>query len=241
MGKQNEISWPRIAAEGTAIVVSILLAFAIDAWWQRQNEAKQLDALLVSLHEDFKSSQAHVDRWLGGNRKILAALTAFRDQLASTAIDHEFEVPQEWILAAIGTPTYSPTDATLQAAISSGQIELIEDVELRTRLAMWRQQVDDTQEDELLIRQIVVQNLVPALSEQVRLAPAFEFDTIVGWFLDETLPNADEKLRVTATTKLEGAVSERLFYTTFVVAGLADIRQTQADIIQLLENDISGN
>jgi hypothetical protein len=39
----RNIHWPRIIAEGTVIVVSILLAFWIDAWWQGQVEKKESD------------------------------------------------------------------------------------------------------------------------------------------------------------------------------------------------------
>ena len=238
MQKYRDIAWLRIIAEGTAIIVSILLAFAIDAWWQRQSELEQADALIASLHADFTSSQSHIERWLVGNRKTLNALTEFRDHLAGTAIDDELVVSIEWVVAAIGAPTYSPTDATLQAAISSGQIELIEDVELRTRLALWRQQLDDTQEDELLIREIVVHHLVPALSQQIRLSRAFDFDTIVDWFLNQRAPDANDELRLRASTMLEGALAERMFYTTFVVRGVADIQKTQTEILRLLEKDM---
>ncbi len=227
-----------IRRSGWSVGYSILLAFAIDAWWQRQSELEQADALIASLHADFTSSQSHLEQWLVGNRKTLNALTEFREQLAGTAIGDELVVSIEWVVAAIGAPTYSPTDATLQAAISSGQIELIEDVELRTRLALWRQQLDDTQEDELLIREIVVHHLVPALSQQIRLTRAFEFDTIVGWFLNQRTPDANDELRLRASTMLEGALAERIFYTTFVVRGLTDIQKTQTEILRLLEKDM---
>lgn len=55
MKNVRDISWPRILAEGTVIVVSILLAFWIDAWWegtqQRHNERVLLQALLDDLIE----------------------------------------------------------------------------------------------------------------------------------------------------------------------------------------------
>jgi len=34
MKKTREIPWQRIVVEATAIVASILIASAIDAWWQ---------------------------------------------------------------------------------------------------------------------------------------------------------------------------------------------------------------
>jgi hypothetical protein len=43
----RRLPWRRIIAEGLAIVASILLAFAIDAWWGRVNQASAEQALLV--------------------------------------------------------------------------------------------------------------------------------------------------------------------------------------------------
>ena len=42
MAESLEISWKRISIEGATIVVSILLAFAIDAWWDERVERQQL-------------------------------------------------------------------------------------------------------------------------------------------------------------------------------------------------------
>lgn len=235
MAASPVINWPRIAAEGAAIVTSILLAFAIDAWWQQRNEQQLTDTLYEGLHDDFQSSQAHISQWLAGNELMFDALTQFRDQLAAAGIGSELDVPVEWIISAIGAPTYSPTESTLQAAISSGQIEQIQNIELRTKLAVWRQQLDDTAEDELLIRQIVVNQLVPILGRQARLSGAFEFDKIVPWFTGNLKLDPDETVHLQVTTDLEAVIAERLFYTTFVVSGLAEIRTTQAEILRLLQ------
>jgi len=140
----------------------------------------------------------------------------------------------QWIVAAIGAPTDGPTDATLQEAISSGRIDLIENNALRDNLARWRQQLDDTREDELTIRDVVVNRLVPVLSESVRLGYAFDNDTVVNWFLGRLDAPLDESYPVRVTSRLEGAVAERAFYTQFVVAGLADLQETQARIIALI-------
>ncbi len=149
-------------------------------------------------------------------------------------------VPLELIVGAIGAPTYSPTDSTLGAAISSGQIGLIESSEIRGILAHWQQQIADTSEDEILIREIVVHQLVPELSEQVRLAEAFDFKRLTDWFLDQSDVRRDELIQLRATTKLEGALAERVFYTTFVVGGLTEIYETQAEILRLLGEHLNG-
>lgn len=224
----------RIFAEGIAIVASILLAFAIDAWWERRSEREQALELAASLHGDFAASQAHVEQWLAGNRRILEALEALLAAVESRPIGEEVTVPMSAIVGSIGAPTYSPTDTTLSAAISSGQIELIVDHELRNALALWLQQVDDTREDELLIREIAVHHLVPELASQVRLGRAFDFETLTSLFLERPAGDLSTPVTLRTTTRLEGALAERLFYTHFVVSGLSDIRDTQAEILEHL-------
>ena len=236
MNDKRRERWVRILAEGAAIVASILLAFAIDAWWERRSEHEQAARLAASLHEDFAASQAHVEQWLAGNRRILEGLEVLLAAVESRPLGEEITVPLSAVIGSIGAPTYSPTDATLSAAISSGQIELIEDHELRNALALWLQQVEDTREDELLIREIAVHYLVPEMASQLRLGRAFDFQTLTSQFLD--LPTQDLSAAVVtlrATGPLEGALAERLFYTHFVVSGLGDIRDTQGKILERLD------
>ena len=96
------------------------------------------------------------------------------------------------------------------------------------------QQMVVTAEDELLIREIVVHQLVPELAEEVRLAAAFDFNTLVDWFLDQSDQDLDESVQLRATSRLEAALAERVFYSTFVAGGLAEIYATQAEILRLL-------
>ena len=169
-------------------------------------------------------------------RRILAAATGLLQRVQAVAPDTEIEVPPELIVGVIGAPTYSPTDSALEAAFATGEIELIESGRLLELLGVWRQQLDDTSEDELLLRQIVVQQLVPELGTQVRLGPAFDFERLTGWFVTNRPVDLPSPVRLRATTRLEAILAERVFYTTFVVEGLAQMQQTQAEILTLLEN-----
>ncbi len=53
MTNTNNIQWKRTAAEGVAIVISILLAFWIDTWWEDRKEARLEVVYLLELQEDF--------------------------------------------------------------------------------------------------------------------------------------------------------------------------------------------
>jgi len=62
----TRISWLRVSAEAFVIVVSILLAFGLQAWWEgridRQTERTVLSELHTSLSEDLELLQLRLDR-----------------------------------------------------------------------------------------------------------------------------------------------------------------------------------
>ena len=71
----------------------------------------------------------------------------------------------------------------------------------------------------------------------VSILLAFAIDTrwlVSDWFLNRLDAPLDESVGVRVTPQLEGAIAERAFYTQFVVTGLADLRDTQARIIELI-------
>ena len=64
MSKVSEIPWPRILAEGTAIVVSILLAFSIEAWWTDRQEQAEQERILLALKKEFETNLATIEEQL---------------------------------------------------------------------------------------------------------------------------------------------------------------------------------
>ena len=53
MTTHQKLPWKRLFAEGTAIVLSILLAFAIDAWWEDRSDQQAEQLLFQRLKADF--------------------------------------------------------------------------------------------------------------------------------------------------------------------------------------------
>lgn len=231
----RHISWSRIAAESVAIIASILLAFAIDAWWEERGERKLETALLADLQSDFRASQAHLEAWLAGNRRTLEDNTLFVDRVRASQPDGRFNAELGWVVSVIGVPTYDPTDATFRAALASGRLELLSDYRLRSALATWRQVLEDTREDEEMVRKLVVEKVNPALARQMRLGEAFEFDLLTGRFGGADVPEPGRIVSLQASRDLEAALAERLFHQTFVVSGLQELRLRQAEVLQLLQ------
>lgn len=223
----------RLTLEGVVIVASILLAFAIDAWWQEREERRIEASLIRSLRFDMEASQARLQQWLRGNQRVLETSSELLDLLSATERDAPLSVPFGVVIGVVGTPTYSPTESTVLAAVSSGQIELIQNTTLRELLALWQSQLEDTRDDEQYRRDIFRTQLIPLLSEQIRLRSVFEQH--VDFFLQGEIANPNEPIAIVASSELEGALSHFVFFTNFIVTQLQEIGDTQLRILEELE------
>ena len=61
MSESQTIPWKRLAIEASAIVGSILLAFAIDAWWDESQNRKHLQSVMVGLETAFSENVRLID------------------------------------------------------------------------------------------------------------------------------------------------------------------------------------
>ena len=66
-----------------------------------------------------------------------------------------------------------------------------------------------------------------------------EFLDFLGSFKNSEGISKDLHQAISVETGLEAAIAERVFYETFVVEGLADIYETQADLLDILDKNIA--
>ena len=66
----KQIPWLRVFVEGLVIVGSILLALALDAWWDGVQEAERRQALLRGLASDFEAAATDLDRVAQMHRRV---------------------------------------------------------------------------------------------------------------------------------------------------------------------------
>jgi len=130
--------WRRIIAEGAAILVSILLAFWIDAWWDGRQEEEELAESLAALRVGVLENRTRLDSAIAQNgRRVAGADAALRLTPAEIR-----SLPGDSVLSlsvAIGTyAPYNPTNAAFEAFLSANLLEAIPDLELRTAIAGWR-------------------------------------------------------------------------------------------------------
>jgi hypothetical protein len=126
----------RLLAEGAAIVVSILLAFAIDAWWGTAGEERERRAMLVQIQTDFEAMRASADRVRRIQAEHLKSASELLSLIGPSAPTHSPRA--DTLLALVISGPYAEFHGdrgTLTAAAGRG--EWVEDAQLRQLLAEW--------------------------------------------------------------------------------------------------------
>ena len=78
MEESSNLSWRRLVAEGLTIVTGILLAFSVDAAWNRHRANSDLDESLMSIKEDLLRSQTDLDGiWIPWHAGISTSSMSF--------------------------------------------------------------------------------------------------------------------------------------------------------------------
>lgn len=139
----QRIPWSRVFVEGAVIVLSILLALGIEAWWDDRQERSAEIQLLVSLGDELRENEER----LSGSRAFAGAMEAAAYAMLDAAARPVASQPSpDSVDALLATLTWwAGTEwvtATVDALVSSGDVALISDPALRARLASWVNHVD---------------------------------------------------------------------------------------------------
>jgi len=140
------IPWPRIFAEGLVIVVSILLALGADAWWDgRQRRIDEL-ASLELIARDLQVTMGQLtDFDTLMERSVTASLAAYA-ALSSPTSDIDRDAVSRQLVSASLRRTVRLPSAAYTDLLSTGNIRIIRDRELRDQIIRFYEAAGRTQE-----------------------------------------------------------------------------------------------
>jgi hypothetical protein len=138
-----QTSLRRLVVESLFITASILLAFALDAWWDRRGDRLDERELLIALQSEFDDVRRELER---AQAVHVVREAANSELLKVTADGSTLPAPDSlWKLltAAHRGTTINLASGVLGSAIDAGTIALVRDANLRTKLAAWPSRVED--------------------------------------------------------------------------------------------------
>ncbi len=149
MTDRQKVPWARLGVESVAIVASILVAFAIDTWWDERQDREHERIYLGSLRQEFADGLA-----AAASSEELRHVTVAAHESLVAQIQGARRAPDgdlyTWISLASYPIQYNPPRAVFNDLVASGGTLLIRSDELRLALARFDQElvylkdVDDT-------------------------------------------------------------------------------------------------
>ena len=156
----------RLLAEGVTVVVSILIAFALDAWWEQRQLEDEMREDLAIVETELAENVRLIDFNLDLMDRVITASSSITEALFSDPGATAVELPGEWLYWGIFVnPTLDLSLGAIDAWIATGRLAGIDDPGLRKRLASVRGKVADVTEEQEVARDVGTRDLYPYLAE----------------------------------------------------------------------------
>jgi hypothetical protein len=201
--RSKDIPWLRIFVEGGVIVGSILLAFALDAWWDNRNREDELRGQLEVVAREMQSAGEALQRALGAHDLNAHLAEHLTSAVGGVAEGSEVVVSDTLVGPLLPQVTADVTTGSLDAFVAAGGLELIEDVDIRRHLLEWPTQIQDLLDDETYLRNFIAADLASYLRANSTVANA-ELQSI-PWLMGRfgAGPQVDPDLLGTVTLRRE--------------------------------------
>lgn len=156
----KDIPWLRVFVEGGVIVGSILLAFALDAWWDRQNRDDELREQSAVVAREMQSARLALQQALDAHDLNAHLAEYLASTLQQVAEGSNVLVSDTLVGPLLPQVTADVTTGSLNAFIAAGGLELIEDPDIRLDLLGWPTRIEDLKDDEIYLRNFAAADLI---------------------------------------------------------------------------------
>lgn len=238
---RTTLPYSRIVAEGVAVVLSILLAFAIDAAWDQRKERQQERAILTSLAADFEDTRGLLAAGITSHEKFRDSAVKLLGILDENATGADPEAIDGLINDVfVNAKTVEVLNGSLSALFASGNLDLIENEELRSLLAAWPSLVDNATEDERWIVNDVQQRFVPYLNARIPARNIYRNASSHQDTMREAFPPRPSTSYEVLWTdpEFDNLVSNRLSNEIFALAELGVLVREVENIIEQIEIEL---
>lgn len=235
MKVRNDIQWGRIAAEGAAIVASILLAFAIDAWWDDLGDRAIRVARMQSLVDEFREMHTQLDQQLESHSSSLQGTFQILAWMAPSPPKVTRSELSDAILASFRIDVFYGQHATLRDMLASGELHESRFGDLYKLLYGWPTVVEDLELDTRHLERNRDEELVGSFARQSIPLSAVLDTTQVGHPLSKFPFDTSVLL---SDPSLETVWTARALRTQRMIRRLLRAREIAEEIIRLIEADI---
>ena len=222
--------------EAGAIVVSILLAFALDAMWEERQLREWEVAQLQALRDELQENHTALNEVILTHDLNAEKMAAMMLQLEAIRSGEEVTFSANILAALVDWRTSDVAVGSIDALLASGRLGDIRNPELRKRLALWSSKVLDAQEDEIVAREFAEQIVASRLAGQGVLAAAYGERSMPG---DPSRGReSDRQITVAVTPEMLDMATARLVHSKMASYSISDLKNHIQEILDLLDAEL---
>ncbi len=144
--KIKKINWYQAAAEVLLILIGLLIAVAVDSWWdERVERSEELDNL-QSLKTDLISNRKTLEVVIQRTRKIIEKGKALHSDINSGILGSSSKEINQNIGNFYNIPSFYPTTGTYDEMIGEGNLQHIQNRNLRIMLTQYTKIFDEVKD-----------------------------------------------------------------------------------------------
>lgn len=241
------VTW--LLLQALSVVASILLAFAIDAWWDARTEGAEKNELLTAFRKELVQQREALKEELvyqrasrDNTKLLLAACAAGRYEDTDKKLDHRL-ADLMWFSSA------TVSSGVLDGLLQGGRVTAVEDETLRRTLTVWPSWISALEAVSSQEHETFTQVLLPFFSRNSSLAQisnvGYEHGRPGdGWGADpEALvalgPPVDHSTLL-RNQEFAGILIRKLSNTSDVVFTIGDFSKGVDELIRLIDQELAN-
>jgi len=240
MTETQSIAWRRLSIEATVIVASILLAFAIDAWWEERGERNAEVVLLERLRADYIEIESALVLVEEEHREASEACIFFMNMAVGELLPATAEVDRMIALVFLASRTFNPGSGAVASFHSNEGARLVRNQSLADKLLAWSGLVEELQEEEANLQKGVAERWTPYIASRVNVGPyvAALGDLMRGIPSHIATPETREPL--TVDNEFMNHVLDRFKWQQIALRDIEPVHTAVEEIITLLEKELNN-
>ena len=226
MPNSQTIAWKRLTAEGGAIVVSILLAFSIEAWWEQRSQQAEARSYIEAMRTELIANREALIEELEILRGWMEESEIYLNTVVSPDASPSYDEVREMVWKTGPARTTPLARAAFDDLISSGGFQVIDSAELRRALADYARSLDGDASEQEDVRDFFNQFVYPYHVGQASFA---EFD----WEEYAELPESS----VSIPLNVEAFAGNRTYANLLIsrILEYANLRDSHRDLLEKIE------
>ena len=143
MNKLAQLNWRSALLDGVAVLLGILLAFSIDAWWDLRGQREEARSYLAAIETELVSNREALVEELEIIRGWVTQSEGFLNDVVGPDASPTYDQIREMVWLTGPNRTTPIARAAIDDLVSSGGFQVIEAPELRRALANYVRALDN--------------------------------------------------------------------------------------------------